>query len=419
MTDHASLLDAMRFGAPSGQPELHVQKVLEIVRAHLGLEIGFVSEFVDGRRVFRHIDAAAERAAPIAVGGSDPLEDSYCQRVVDGRLPALIHDACALPAALELPVTKALGVGAHVSVPLTLPDGRLYGTFCCFSFVPDASLNERDLRMVQAFAAITADLIHVELEIRRRQEEKRARIEQALVRRLFHIVYQPIFRLRDDALAGFEALTRFDASPQRPPDAWFNEAAEVDMAPALELAAIAAACEALPLLPREAYLTLNLSPIAIQSPDFPALFATLPLDRVILEVTEHAVVQSYEALSAALRPLRQQGLRVAVDDAGAGHASFRHVLDLRPDIIKLDMSITRDIAEDPSRHALATALTTFAHAMNVEIIAEGVETPAELHALRGIGVTKVQGYLLGRPLSLAEAAATPGRWVDAAREVAA
>ena len=128
----------------------------------------------------------------------------------------------------------------------------------------------------------------------------------------------------------------------------------------------------------------------------------------------------------------QNGPSVSAEEALEFHASGRpgklEIVATKPMATQRDLSLAyspgvavpvKAIAEDPSRHALATALTTFAHAMNVEIIAEGVETPAELHALRGIGVTKVQGYLLGRPLSLAEAAAAPGRWVDAAREVAA
>jgi EAL domain-containing protein (putative c-di-GMP-specific phosphodiesterase class I) len=288
-------------------------------------------------------------------------------------------------------------------VPLHLPDGRLYGTFCCFSFVPDATLNERDLRMLRAFAAIAADLIHAELELRRDQEEKRGRVERALAERLFRAAYQPIYRLSDNQLVGFEALTRFHALPQRTPDVWFNEAAETGLAVPLEYAAIETACAGLQALPSDTYLTLNLSPSTVVAPEFAATFDALPLDRIVLEITEHAAVDSYEKLTTALAPYRERGLRLAVDDAGAGHASFRHVLDLRPDIIKLDMSITRDIATDPSRHALATALTTFAHAIGIEIIAEGVETEAELQALRVIGVTKAQGYLLSRPLTLADA----------------
>lgn len=133
-----------------------------------------------------------------------------------------------------------------------------------------------------------------------------------------------------------------------------------------------------------------------------ALLREVPANRIILEVTEHAAIEAYEQLGAALSVFRQRGLRVAVDDAGAGYASFRHILRLRPDIIKLDMALTRDIDQDPARRALASALITFAGNTRSTIVAEGVETAAELHTLQQLGVTAAQGYYLGRPTPLSE-----------------
>ncbi len=380
-----------------------IARILRVVRAHLDMDVGFVSEFTDGRRYFRQVDSASADA-PIAVGGSDPLDDSYCQRIVDGRLPELMQDACEIPAALEMPVTKALPVGAHLSVPLRLADGRLYGTFCCFSFTPDHSLNERDLKILRAFAAITAELIQAELDLRQAHEEARAEIEAVLRTRRVAILYQPIYSLRSDRLTGFEALARFGG--ERTPDLWFNTAAAIGLGDELEHLAVARACEGLSALPPHTALGVNLSPGAVMSPALDALFADLPLDRIVLEITEHAVVEDYAALAARLAPWRAAGLRLAVDDAGAGHSSLRHVLDLRPDIIKLDKSLTENLAHDDARRALATALTTFGQAIGSEIVAEGVETIAELTALQAIGVTKVQGFLLSRPLDLAAARAT-------------
>ncbi len=163
------------------------------------------------------------------------------------------------------------------------------------------------------------------------------------------------------------------------------------------------ALEALASLPKDILLTVNFSPATIMAPAFAELFNTLPLERVVLEVTEHAAVANYIELAARLHPFRNRGLRLAVDDAGAGHSSFRHVLDLRPDTIKLDMSLTRNIDRDHGRQALAGALAMFGRAMGSQIVAEGVETEAELDALRRVGVTKVQGYLTGRPMPLEDA----------------
>ena len=122
----------------------------------------------------------------------------------------------------------------------------------------------------------------------------------------------------------------------------------------------------------------------------------------MLEITEHVSVVDYERLLAALAPLRASGVRIAIDDAGAGYASMRHILSIEPDLIKLDMSLTRGIDQDRKRRALASALIAFAHETRVNIVAEGVETAAELQTLCELGVRKVQGYFLARPKTLGD-----------------
>ncbi|WP_256681215.1 EAL domain-containing protein [Pseudomonas sp. IC_126] len=135
-----------------------------------------------------------------------------------------------------------------------------------------------------------------------------------------------------------------------------------------------------------------------------ALLAKQPLHRLMLEVTEHRSIVNYALLAAILEPLRQGGLRLAVDDAGAGYASFRHILKLKPDVIKLDRSLISNVDSDNDTCALAAALIRFAEQTGSNIIAEGVETDAELTTLRGLQVTKAQGFLLGMPKLLDEAA---------------
>jgi EAL domain-containing protein (putative c-di-GMP-specific phosphodiesterase class I) len=137
--------------------------------------------------------------------------------------------------------------------------------------------------------------------------------------------------------------------------------------------------------------------------EFAEVFREAPLERLIVEVTEHSTVDNYDELLAVLRPLRERGLRLAVDDAGAGYSSLRHILNMQPDFIKLDITLTRNIDLDPARKALAQALVGFAKDTGSRIIAEGVERRSELEALRSIGVRTVQGYLLGRPVNLEDA----------------
>lgn len=374
-------------------------EVLHAIRVHLGMDVAFVSEFSKGHRVFRFVDCAGERQ-PVVVGGSEPLEASYCQRVVDGRLPELITDAATFPAAMELAVTAALPVGAHLSIPVRLADGSIYGTFCCFSFTPDTTLTERDLALMRVFADLTAKQIDRALMASKEALEIERRIKSVLSSNELSIVYQPIYHLERNEIVGFESLSRFAAKPLRTPDIWFQEAAGVGLGIALEAKAVRVALQGLRRLPTEIYLSVNFSPEAILSGSIDRILGDAPLDRIVLEITEHHSIDHYTDIAKTLRPLRKKGLRIAVDDAGAGYASFRHILNLAPDIIKLDMSLTRDIDTDRSRRALAAALIRFSQETGCKIIAEGVETVAELNTLQQLGVVKAQGYLLGRPMSL-------------------
>ena len=224
-----------------------------------------------------------------------------------------------------------------------------------------------------------------------------ARIRSATEPGGVHPVYQPIVDLAHGRVSGVEALSRFDTGT---PQQWFDDADAVGLRAELETAAIRAALCGLPSLPPGAYLSLNISPATLQSRDIARLLDTVPLDRVVMEMTEHAAVSDYDALKRALRPLRQAGVRIAVDDAGAGFASLRHILLLAPEIIKLDISLTRGIDSDRPRRALSFALVAFARETQSTIVAEGVETGAELRVLRDLGVTHGQGFLLARPSAL-------------------
>jgi EAL domain-containing protein (putative c-di-GMP-specific phosphodiesterase class I) len=170
------------------------------------------------------------------------------------------------------------------------------------------------------------------------------------------------------------------------------------------MAVIRKALAGLHRLSKEVYVSFNVSPANIVNGAVSAVLAGAALPRIVLEITEHAEIADYAMMGEVLEPLRKQGLRVAIDDAGAGYASFRHILRLRPDIIKLDMSLTRNVDTDRMRRALAAALIGFAEETGSSIVAEGVETDGELAMLRKLGVTKAQGYRLGRPAPIEWAA---------------
>jgi len=240
------------------------------------------------------------------------------------------------------------------------------------------------------------------------ERDKGVRIRSVIDGDGLSLVYQPIFRLRPLEVVGFEALARFSPEPVRPPDVWFREAAEVGLGLELELVAIRAALEDLDRLPEDAYLSLNLSHRTARSSQLLAALDGAPLHRVVIEITEHEPVDDYDVLTAALDRLRASGARIAIDDAGAGFASLRHTLRLEPDLIKLDISLTRGIDGDRAKRALARALISFAEEMRIQIVAEGIETPAELETLLGLGAAFGQGFYLARPAPFELASASDG-----------
>lgn len=227
----------------------------------------------------------------------------------------------------------------------------------------------------------------------------RARIREIISGHGLLTAFQPIHDLTTGNVIGVEALSRFVSDDGVSADYWFGEASAVGLANELEFAALETALKAAEDLPPSLYVALNISPDTCLDPRLPQVLDGLhvSLDRIVLELTERLPVEEYGLLTAALEPMRQRGLRVAVDDAGSGFASMRHILHLRPDIIKLDRSLIAGIRDNTGQHALGAAMVEFAKRINATLVAEGIETHAELSAVTGLGMTAGQGYLLGRP----------------------
>jgi EAL domain-containing protein (putative c-di-GMP-specific phosphodiesterase class I) len=374
-----------------------IERILALARAQLDMDLAFVAAFANGQEIFRVVDGDPETFG-LAAGEGVPLEHTYCRRVVHGELPNAISDARADTRVKDLPVTAAADIGAYVGVPVRLWDGRLYGTLCCLSHTAEPSLNARDVKFMHVLARVVAEQIErQQLESEKRHVEA-DRIEEVLAGDDLHMVYQPIVDLEDGSLVGFEGLARFRGEPSRPPAEWFAEATEVGLRTELELAAVEAALAELDALPPYVFLALNVSPTTVVAPRLLDVIGTAA-DRLVIEITEHAPVDDYGALAGALGDLRARGAQVAIDDVGAGFSSLRHILRLGPEIVKLDSSLTADITNDPARRALASSLVAFAARIDARIVAEGIETEAELDVLRELGVDYGQGFHLGCPAS--------------------
>jgi len=214
-------------------------------------------------------------------------------------------------------------------------------------------------------------------------------------------VFQPIVKLASLDVVGVEALARFDEDPPRGPDVWFEEAATTGLGVELEITAMVAALQSLVALPGGQYMAVNVSPPTLCSETFTPTIDGWPLARVVVELTEHHVIEDYDLVIGTMNDLRVRGARLAVDDTGAGFASLKHILKLAPDVIKLDLHLVRDIDSDPAKRALTAALVRFAADIGALVTAEGIETSAEFGALRDLGVEYGQGYYLGRPGALA------------------
>jgi EAL domain-containing protein (putative c-di-GMP-specific phosphodiesterase class I) len=237
-------------------------------------------------------------------------------------------------------------------------------------------------------------------EIERQQDAAlRGDIERFVSGHGVWMVFHPIVELETGRRIGVEALARFGSIPVKPPDQWFAEATALELGLQLEARALTEALGSLSKVPHDQFLSVNCSHRAAASAEFAHRLDGVE-DRIVLEITEHEAVEDYGALAEGLAPLRERGLRVAVDDVGAGYASLRHALQLAPDMVKMDISLTRDIDADPGRRALASALISFAEEIDTVIVAEGIETAAELEALLELGVRYGQGFYLGHPARL-------------------
>ncbi|HEY4355885.1 MAG TPA: EAL domain-containing protein [Acidobacteriaceae bacterium] len=389
-----------------------VDSVLKAVRKHLDMDVAFVSRFGLSERVLEYVDSDSK--APLTAGTTIPLEQGYCLKIVRGDLPEFMPDTSLIPAAMAIPETHSIPIGSHLSAPIRLSNGDAYGTLCCFSHLRNTSLGERDMKLMRAFADVLAAGFDKKRKVAEAESFKATRIREALDRGAPRMVFQPIFNMATGKMAGLESLSRFDVAPYRPPNEWFDLADEVGYRHHVELCAVGKAVESLDELDKSVFVGINSSPDLVSTRKLAFVLRHVDLSRVVLEITEHATVDDYEALRAELAPLRARGLRLAIDDAGAGYSSMRHILSLHPDLIKLDMSITRDIDKDPKRRALAKALISFAHETKSLITAEGVETAEELEVLQNLGVDEVQGYFLGRPQPLQEAMATRTNFVPLA-----
>ncbi|TWH75115.1 EAL domain-containing protein (putative c-di-GMP-specific phosphodiesterase class I) [Modestobacter roseus] len=374
------------------EAERQIAGLLDTARRKLDLSAAFLSRIDEGTRTLQVVSADVPG---LVDGYAGPREDGFCLAVLDGLLPRVMPDVRDVPDAVRRMPAGLPPIRGHVSVPVVLSDGTVYGTFCAFGLAGDPEVSPRDLALMEVLAEAAA--LVIEPQVRREQlhAEIAGRLGPLMDRGGPDVVLQPIVDLASGTRTGAEALSRFPTEWARTPDVVFDEAHTIGEGDRLELLALAGAAALLGQV--SGYVSMNVSPQTLLTPACRELLAGLPLHRVVLELSEHSPVHDYPALLTALEPLRADGLRLAIDDVGAGFSSLRHIVTTAPDVIKMDRSIVSGLDTDPVLARLAQSLVAFAHSSGVCVIAEGVETEAERAVLTDLGVDGGQGWLFGRP----------------------
>ncbi len=374
-----------------------IDRLLALARTHLGMEVAWLSTFTADQQVITTAGGDTT-AMNVIVGEGTDLAGSFCARVLTGALPSIINDARRHPVTRELAVTRELNIGSYIGAPWRDADGSVAGMLCCLSRTAQPDLDANAARYMNLLTDLISDhLASPAAQTTRQNQRAETIIARILVTSDIGTVVQPVVRLADAATVAFEALSRFDATLFATPDRAFAAAVSCGLGLELELLAIERALQHRDALPADMWLGLNLSAEAVSTPQARDLLLRYADRRIGVEITEHTPISDYDQLNTDLQPLRAAGIQIVVDDAGAGFASLSHILQLRPDTIKLDISLVRGIHHDPVRRALTRSLVGFAHEIGAALLAEGVETEAERDTLHALGVAYGQGYLWGRP----------------------
>ncbi|MEV1286094.1 EAL domain-containing protein [Micromonospora sp. NPDC049679] len=373
--------------------EEQVADLLRTAKSSLGLSLAFLTR-MDGTT--QHLEVV-ESSIPFLIrdGVTQRQETTFCQAIMDGKLPAVIPDVKAFPEAMKLPAARIPRIRSFVSVPVVLSDGNVYGTFCAAGFTSDKGLAKRDKSLMEVLAHAASVIIEPGVRERGRRSEIESRLNLVLANGGPAVVLQPIVDLATGGRIGAEALSRFPSEWRKAPDVCFAEAHSVDVGDRLEILALARAAEHLKRV--SGYVAMNVSSATLLTRECTELLGRLPLERILLELSEHDPVEDYDALTTVLAPLRAGGMRLAIDDVGAGFSSLRHIVLTSPDVIKLDRSIVDGVSTDPILTTLVRSLVEFGHGCDARVVAEGVETGEDAAALRSLGVDYGQGWHFGRP----------------------
>jgi EAL domain-containing protein (putative c-di-GMP-specific phosphodiesterase class I)/GGDEF domain-containing protein len=239
---------------------------------------------------------------------------------------------------------------------------------------------------------------HTARSIEQRQRARKVTdLRRLLHDRSLYVEYHPIFSAETGRIFGYEALARGVARTLRSPEVMFEVAADADLVWELSRLCRARAVEGAPeRLGDGQLLFLNADPHDFTDPTF-GDFDSIDPRRVVIEITERTAITDYPAFRERLNALRKRGFRFAVDDAGSGYAGLGSIANLEPDFIKLDISLIKSIETNFIKQNLVETMVGFAREQGAMVIAEGIESAAELDTVKRLGVPLVQGFFLQPP----------------------
>jgi EAL domain-containing protein (putative c-di-GMP-specific phosphodiesterase class I) len=385
-----------------------------------GAEGALVGLLID-RETLRYVCGAGHPAVG-GVGDTLALEDSLAGQAIRAGTPLVTSDerssvcvplgrGCEPVGILEVSAAQAHAFDEH---DVELLHGLADFMSSVIGAASDFLLASSRLLGARRESACEDGLLDPDGAVR---SAARARLEALLAQRRFSLVFQPIFDLATGSAFAFEALARFGRGRAKgeQPDLVLAQAHRLGLGVALEGMLVEGALAHLRRLPRASAMAVNLGPGALLSDEILTLLEDATPRRLVVELTEAVAPEDHPLLIEAVGRLRESGIRLAIDDAGAGFASLMHILKLAPDFIKLDRRLIGGIDRDPEHQCMAGSLRRLAHETGATLIAEGVETAADLGVLRDLGVGAVQGFHLARPARIGAVAQVSRRGAEKAR----
>jgi diguanylate cyclase (GGDEF)-like protein len=312
------------------------------------------------------------------------------------RLAQRIIEVLSTPFSVEGHVVH---IGTSIGVALAPHDGE----------DPESLQRHADLALYGAKCDGRCTMRFFESAMNQRIEARRGLendLRQAIEQGHLALAYQPRFSLVHGGVVGVEALLRWH-HPQRgmvPPSDFIALAEEAGLIVPIGRWVLEQACRDALAWPRHVVVAVNLSVVQLlrghATQDVAQALAStgLPARRLELEVTESTMMKDPSVVLACLHALRDKGVRVAMDDFGTGYSSLSHLRSFPFDHLKIDRSFVRDAPERADLRAIICGVATLAQGMNMQTTVEGVETQAQMGAVRDLGCDAVQGFLVGRPM---------------------